>query len=120
MFVASLAWTGVAKAEDPCGAPAEILESCEVVEEPECYEVCEPDAMLISCMADGAAACMAECAGAKSLECEASCAGQCSAQCSDNVIPKGPQDCEIACGADCMGGCSAACVASDDKTLCFA
>lgn len=120
MFVACMAWTGVAKAGEPCGAPAEVLKSCEVVEEPECYDVCEPDAMLVSCMADGSAQCMAECADAKALDCEAGCAGQCEASCSDALIPEAPQECEISCGADCMGGCSASCLQSEDKTLCFA
>ncbi len=120
MFLASLAWSSVAKADDPCGAPAEVLKSCEVIEEPECYEVCEPDAMLVSCVADGSAKCMAQCADAKAIECEAGCAGSCQAQCADGLIPKQPQECVISCGSDCMGGCSAACLRSDDKTLCFA
>jgi hypothetical protein len=120
MFVATLAWTGVAKAEDPCGAPGELLKSCEVVEKPECHRVCEPDGMLISCIADAAAACMIECENAKSASCEAGCAGQCKAECAENVIPDGPQDCEISCGSECMGGCGAACQKSDDKTTCFA
>lgn len=120
MFVASLAWSGVAKADDPCGAPAELLGSCEVVEEPECYEVCEPDAMLISCMSDGSAACIAECEDADSIECEASCDGECKASCSDGVIPGEPEDCEVSCGADCMGSCAASCLQAEDKTLCFA
>lgn len=120
MFVASLAWTGVAQAEDPCGVPGELLESCEVVERPECHRVCEPDAMLVSCIADAAAACMIECESAKSIECEAGCAGACEAECSEKVVPGGEQECEISCGSDCMGGCGAACQQSDDKTTCFA
>lgn len=120
MFVATLAWTGVANAEDPCGAPGELLQSCEVVEPPECHRVCEPNSMLVSCIADAAAACMIECEHAKSASCEASCAGQCEAECSQKVVPEGPQDCEISCGAECMGGCGAACLKSEDKTVCMA
>jgi hypothetical protein len=120
VFVASLAWTGVAKAEDPCGAPSELLESCEVVERPECNQVCEPDAMLVSCMADASASCMIECEDADSVECEAGCAGACEAKCTKKIVPEQPEECEIECGADCMGGCAASCDKSGDKTTCFA
>src|SRR5690606_34220830 len=116
VFVASMAWTGVAQAEDPCGAPVELLQACEVVELPECYEVCEPDAMLISCMADGSAKCMAECGDAYAIDCEAACAGKCDASCAQGVIPQAPQECTVSCGADCMGGCAASCL-DGDKTL---
>ena len=119
-FAVGLLGSGTALAGDPCGAPAELLESCEVVEEPECYEVCEPDAMLVSCMADGSAACIAECEGAGAIACEASCEGQCQASCSDGVVPQEPAGCEVSCAADCMGGCAASCLESEDKTLCFA
>lgn len=120
MFIAGMAWSGVAQAGDPCGVPVEFLDSCEVVAEPECYEVCEPDAMLVSCMSDGSAACIAQCADAQAIDCQAGCTGECKASCADGVIPQEPQNCEVSCGSSCMGECAATCLASDDKTLCFA
>lgn len=120
MLVSALAWSGVAQAQDPCGVPGEILKACEIVEEPECHDVCEPDAMLISCLHDAAGECMDQCETTKSIECEAGCTGACQAECSHKFMGGGHEECEIECGADCMGGCSAWCEHSKDKTTCFA
>ncbi|HVH98668.1 MAG TPA: hypothetical protein VM869_08155 [Enhygromyxa sp.] len=120
IFVATLAWTGAANAEDPCGAPGELLKSCEIIEEPECHEVCEPDAMLVSCIADAAEQCIAECEDAQTAQCEAGCAGQCKAECANFVVPEEPEKCKFTCSAECMGSCGAWCEKSGDKVTCFA
>lgn len=120
VFVATLAWTGVAQADDPCGAPAELLKACEIVEEPECHDVCEPDAMLTSCIADATDECIEQCEDKQLAQCEAGCAGGCKAECSEFLVPGEPDQCKFTCSAECMGSCGAWCQQSGDKTTCYA
>ena len=47
LFAASMAWANVANAEEPCGAPADTFESCEVVQAPDCFDACHDDAMVV-------------------------------------------------------------------------
>lgn len=119
MFVATLAWAGVAKAEDPCGAPSELLNSCEVVAGTECHELCQPDAMITSCMDESSAACIDECAGSSSSQCEAACMGSCGADCTQELVSENDQ-CKIMCSASCSGTCWAGCEQSENKIKCFA
>jgi hypothetical protein len=123
LFVASLAWTGIAKAENPCGAPSELLDSCEAIAAPGCHEICQGDAMITSCMADSSAACMDECAGATSSDCEASCMGSCEVGCTQALVSEEPEECtigKIVCSASCMGSCSAGCEKVNNKIKCYA
>jgi hypothetical protein len=120
LFVASMAWAGAAYAQEPCGAPADTFSSCEIVQAPDCFDLCEPGAMVVACAAENADQCMAECAGPDSIACDSSCEQDCGNTCAAALVQEEPQDCAISCGASCMGDCSASCEASDDKVGCFA
>lgn len=120
MFVASMAWASAANAEEPCGAPVETFNSCEVVQAPDCYDLCQPDAMVVACVAENAERCMADCAGPGEIACAPTCEQECGNTCAAALVQEKPQECKVSCGAACMGDCGAGCEASDDKVACFA
>ncbi|MFO7566081.1 MAG: hypothetical protein R6X02_25780 [Enhygromyxa sp.] len=122
MFVASMAWANAAHAEEPCGAPIDSFNSCEVVEAPHCQDVCAADAMAVACVAANSDQCMAQCAdsGSVATPCPGVCEQQCGDLCAAAIVREGPQECVISCGSSCMGDCAAGCEASKDKTSCYA
>lgn len=119
VFAASMAWTHLAHAEEPCGTPIEAFESCRVVEAPHCQDLCAPEAMITACVAENSQQCMAECGGPGSVECPAVCEQQCGGLCAAEIIA-GPQQCRVRCGSSCMGDCAAGCAGDSDKNACYA
>lgn len=121
MFAASMAWASTASAGEPCGVPVDTFESCEVVQAPNCFDVCQPEAMAVACAAENADYCMDECGySPDSITCDATCEQECTNTCAQALVEEGPSDCKVSCGASCMGECSASCQDSDDKVACFA
>ncbi|HLT38212.1 MAG TPA: hypothetical protein VK034_18130, partial [Enhygromyxa sp.] len=115
-----MAWANVAAAEQPCGAPIERFQSCQVIEAPHCDDACDPGAMIVACVADNVDQCMNQCAGPESVSCAAVCEQQCDGTCAAALVGEQPKDCQVSCGASCMGECGAGCELSGDKTTCFA
>ncbi|MFO7563022.1 MAG: hypothetical protein R6X02_10305 [Enhygromyxa sp.] len=121
MFAATMAWSAVAQAEQPCGAPANTFESCEIVQAPDCFDACSADTVVSACVAAHTEQCMADCAGPDSLSCEATCDQECAGTpCPAEYRGGGDYDCEVSCGASCMGDCSSACSVAGDKVVCYA
>jgi hypothetical protein len=121
MFAASMAWSGVAQAENPCGAPADTFKSCEIVQAPDCFDACQVDTVISACVAAHTDQCISDCAGPESLSCEAACDQECAdTSCPAEYLGGGDYECKVSCGASCMGDCSSACSVAGDKVVCYA
>lgn len=122
IFAVSMAWPGVAHAEEPCGSGMVLdnFKSCEVIVEPECYEVCEPDAALVACVAEQSASCNERCNSGKSIECETICEEKCEGGCVPQVIPEEPEPCVETCEAKCAPSCAEDCKEKQSKIECAA
>jgi hypothetical protein len=102
LFVASLAWANTASAEEPCGAPVESFTSCEIVQAPDCYDTCDPGAMVDSC----AVALIVEEPQECKISCGASCMSDCSAACEAS---EDKTACFAACSQQCGAQCELTC-----------